>query len=1036
MFKATAATKAAESRVKTPDQQTQKLQPVNSAEYLQHNIGNQAVLRMLRRNAPPAIQTKLTISRLGDSFEQEADRVADQVVRTADHPLTPQVATAAGVPPGSPLKIQHKCDCGGTCSKCQGGHQAADQPIQMKSATDPGQAHATVPPIVHQALRSPGEPLDGGTRSLMEGRFGRDLSHVRLHADATAALSARAIHAKAYAAGRDIVFGAGQFSPTSRDSLKLLAHELTHVIQQSEGARSSVQRQPDWDHGQALNYPGLSDMQRHSVAGRARSEMHSSRSGDPLKEMQRCIEGCQFSSTEERRMYAQAFLSEYYMSLYGGADSFAVETAVIEAERKFQATRPATVVAHIPDTAGTMAWVDERVKTQAQRTQDRDQMTARAQRYMLFERQKADIDQLTLGIPGDWIRVAAVARSIGRERPKGYYAGLGKGLLDNGQEAVDNTQNWANRATADASADNQKQLMEDIQILKRHIGYYWQTAAQISRLSTTYETLVKQWDQEPNARLIDGLNYEKRLIGARWAAAHEILDLSQNFHDLTPQQVWDYGKFDPSEKDRVFADQNDLIGKASRKRHEDAERQKVQAQIEQEARFIAGMEAAKHNELFLQPLGAEGAFMGLYNAAQIGALGGSVVNACRQGLGECVENAAPAIVVGVVTHQALKSGGVKDPVTPVPDPPVNVLPADVAGSKDPVFWTDSQTTTTNPTVGKLAPGKQAVTDISTAKKPVVADPKAAAGQDAQQAQARPVLATGTGDMAPARVIEAGEAAHDQGALDTRMGKKPTPPVGGSKTGGSKAGGPVRPAETAAGGRTPAAAATVRAAKGLPTAEEDAIVQRYARGLADLRERVQALRTQNDAKPWNQKLRDRARLAYESADRALQGIEDEAVTRGEGELVAHLDPLVKERGTLKTQGPVATATGTRVPCDAVAQAPKALRGMDFADIEQAMGRPPDGVEAAAREAGRKPSGHQRLWWNFKDGSRLVIDDPRELGNRAASADQPHAELHGPAGERLDQQGIVVPERSISAHMTITDHGFALENHFGPARASGG
>jgi len=305
-----------------------------------------------------------------------------------------------------------------------------------------------------------------------------------------------------------------------------------------------------------------------------------------------------------------------------------------------------------------------------------------------------------------------------------------------------------------------------------------------------------------------------------------------------------------------------------------------------------------------------------------------------------------------------------------------------------------------------------------------------------QVQARPVLATGTGDMAPARVIEAGEAAHDQGALDTRMGKKPTPPVGGSKTGGSKAGGPVRPAETAAGGRTPAVAATVRAAKGLPTAEEDAIVQRYARGLADLRERVQALRTREAAVPRDAKLIDRARAAYESADRALQGIEDEAVTRGEGELVAHLDPLVKERGTLKTQGPVATATGTRVPCDAVAQAPKALRGMDFADIEQAMGRPPDGVEAAAREAGRKPSGHQRLWWNFKDGSRLVIDDPRELGNRAASADQPHAELHGPAGERLDQQGLVVPERSISAHMTITDHGFALENHFGPARASGG
>jgi hypothetical protein len=98
----------------------------------------------------------------------------------------------------------------------------------------------------------------------------------------------------------------------------------------------------------------------------------------------------------------------------------------------------------------------------------------------------------------------------------------------------------------------------------------------------------------------------------------------------------------------------------------------------------------------------------------------------------------------------------------------------------------------------------------------------------------------------------------------------------------------------------------------------------------------------------------------------------------------------------------------------------------------MKRPPDHVEAASRQPGDVASGHQRLWWEFKDGSRLVIDDPCELGGRAKSADLPRAELHGPKGERLDQQGIVVPERSIAAHMTITDHTGALENHFAPAR----
>jgi hypothetical protein len=74
----------------------------------------------------------------------------------------------------------------------------------------------------------------------------------------------------------------------------------------------------------------------------------------------------------------------------------------------------------------------------------------------------------------------------------------------------------------------------------------------------------------------------------------------------------------------------------------------------------------------------------------------------------------------------------------------------------------------------------------------------------------------------------------------------------------------------------------------------------------------------------------------------------------------------------------------------------------------------------------------VWWEFTDNSRLVIDVPRELGGRARSADLPHAELHGPKGERLDQQGIEVPDASISAHMTITDYTGALENHFAPAR----
>ena len=235
---------------------------------------------------------------------------------------------------------------------------------------------------------------------------------------------------------------------------------------------------------------------------------------------------------------------------------------------------------------------------------------------------------------------------------------------------------------------------------------------------------------------------------------------------------------------------------------------------------------------------------------------------------------------------------------------------------------------------------------------------------------------------------------------------------------------------------------VRPAAGLPSPEEDAIIKAYSRGLSDLRQRIAAKQRAEAAAPRNDKLVQRSRAAYESADKALQAIEDQAVNRPDGEeLVDHLYPLTEERRKLKEpQGLLATQTGEQIKCEAVDEAPNNLRGMDFADIESAMKRPPDSVDAAGLDDARQPSGHQRLEWRFEDGSRLVIDKPRPqtdeekaMHPRPASADLPHAELHGPKGERLDEQGITVAVDSISTHMTITDHTGALEKHFAPARA---
>jgi hypothetical protein len=90
----------------------------------------------------------------------------------------------------------------------------------------------SVPPIVHEALQFPGEPLDSTTRVSMAQGLGHDFRKVRIHADEQAAESASALNARAYTVGPHIVFGRGQYATETREGKKLLAHELTHVIQQ------------------------------------------------------------------------------------------------------------------------------------------------------------------------------------------------------------------------------------------------------------------------------------------------------------------------------------------------------------------------------------------------------------------------------------------------------------------------------------------------------------------------------------------------------------------------------------------------------------------------------------------------------------------------------------------------------------------------------------------------------------------------------------------------------------------------------------
>jgi hypothetical protein len=124
---------------------------------------------------------------------------------------------------------KHRTPGGGECEQCRRARQATLQRAALSASSPVG----SVPTIVADVLGTAGQPLDVGTRRSMESQLGHDFSHVRVHADAHAAESARAVDARAYTVGSDVVFGGEGYAPHSAFGRRLLAHELTHVIQQS-----------------------------------------------------------------------------------------------------------------------------------------------------------------------------------------------------------------------------------------------------------------------------------------------------------------------------------------------------------------------------------------------------------------------------------------------------------------------------------------------------------------------------------------------------------------------------------------------------------------------------------------------------------------------------------------------------------------------------------------------------------------------------------------------------------------------------------
>jgi hypothetical protein len=168
-----------------------------------------------------AMQRKVSVSSPGDPAEREADTVADKVMRMAE----------SGAIGAAPVHIQRQCAACGD-----------EKIVQKKQAPSSDAGSSLDTDAAVRVTKQGGAPLSREVRSHFEPRFGRDLSSVRVHTGSEAAGGAQAVQAKAYTVGNNIVFGSGQFAPGTHEGQRLLAHELTHVAQQT-GA--SIETKPN-----------------------------------------------------------------------------------------------------------------------------------------------------------------------------------------------------------------------------------------------------------------------------------------------------------------------------------------------------------------------------------------------------------------------------------------------------------------------------------------------------------------------------------------------------------------------------------------------------------------------------------------------------------------------------------------------------------------------------------------------------------------------------------------------------------------------
>jgi hypothetical protein len=224
----------------------------DSIFYQQRAIGSQAVHKLMRSKGEEfdfgkigILQPKLKVSQPGDAYEQEADRVAEQVMRM---PVSSDLAKPLETKEDEGI-INRKC------AACELKEKDDDDEKQLNISRRPSPSTVsnleandqTADEIDNiRSSSSGGSSLDPSTKEFMETRFGYDFDRVRIHTDDAAARSANSVNALAYTTGNDIVFAEGQYQTCTESGRRLLAHELAHVTQQDSNPSSNqISRQAE-----------------------------------------------------------------------------------------------------------------------------------------------------------------------------------------------------------------------------------------------------------------------------------------------------------------------------------------------------------------------------------------------------------------------------------------------------------------------------------------------------------------------------------------------------------------------------------------------------------------------------------------------------------------------------------------------------------------------------------------------------------------------------------------------------------------------